>query len=382
MFNPSQHSADFTYQLPHQSNTILDPNTQFWYFPPPVSQSAVASDHPPGVDPYANSVSYALTHVGFQSQPPLAEDPNAASQSWLVKQAEPISYEPSINPLNESLLVPTTANSLWNSNWTNQPLTYNSTAENIPQQTNAAFPGTSNGIDNASLPSEPSSVGGQVINGSTGVVASEELETKRRRVLDSGAAVGFVKICAMCNVTTNSPEVFKKHLAGKRHAAKANLMHRKAGPYSAAAIQSKSIGIWKKDPNKVKLVQSVWCDFCKINCNSQDAYIKHIVGRKHQRNLDQLEKLKNPTTNVPSAARNAQIGPMEKVSQSKAPSQEDLETKKQKVINGGAAAREVRTCTVCNVVCNSQIAFSSHLSGQKHAAMMMKQAVEARGSGV
>lgn len=42
----------------------------------------------------------------------------------------------SINPLNESLSVPTTANSFWNSNWTNQPLIYNSTAENIPQQTN------------------------------------------------------------------------------------------------------------------------------------------------------------------------------------------------------------------------------------------------------
>lgn len=88
--------------------------------------------------------------------------------------------------------------------------------------TAAVFPGTSNGIDNVSLPSETSSVGGQVIYGSTSVVASEELETKRRRVLDSGAKIGFVKICAMCNVTTNSPEVFKKHLAGKRHAAQVN----------------------------------------------------------------------------------------------------------------------------------------------------------------
>lgn len=287
---------------------MVDPNTQFWYFPPPVSHSAVASDHPPGVDPYANSGSYPLTHAGFQSQPPLGEDPNAASQRWLVKQAEPISYKPvsaslrfksvsyqsmslwlnlvkfsfsvlsvyplnthiifsclietldfphmfslpvfasvyaqmeytwhlkkpflcglqSINPLNESLLVPTTANSLWNSNWTNQPLTYNSSAENKKLEmkinpTAAAFPGTSNGIDNVSLPIETSSVGGQVIYGSTSVVTSEELETKRRRVLDSGAAVGFVNICAMCNVTTNSPEVFKKHLAGKRHAAQVKI---------------------------------------------------------------------------------------------------------------------------------------------------------------
>ncbi|PRQ16292.1 putative transcription factor C2H2 family [Rosa chinensis] len=359
MFNSSQYPATFTYQYP---NTTFDPNTQFSYFPP------VASDHPPGVDPGPNSGPYPLTHVGLQSHLPFGEDPNAPSHGWLVNQAVPISYDASIKSLNESLLVPTNANSLWNSIWTDQP---------------NAFPGTSNGTDNASLPSEMSGAGGQVMCGSTSAVAGEELGTKRRKV--DAAAVGFVKICEMCNVTTHSPDVYKKHLAGKRHAAQANLMHRRAGLNSAPAIQSKSNGIWKKDPNKVKLVQCVWCEFCKIYCNSQDVYVKHIVGRKHQRNLDQLEKLKNkgtaPTTNVPSGARNPQIGPMEKTSQSKAPSQEDLEMKKQKVIRGGAAAGEVRTCNICNVVCNSQIAFSFHLSGQKHAAMVAKQPLEA-GSGV
>ncbi|KAM5570860.1 hypothetical protein ABKV19_011484 [Rosa sericea] len=355
MFNSSQYPATFTYQY---ANTTFDPNTQFSYFPP------VASDHPPGVDPGPNSGPYPLTHVGLQTQPPFSEDPNAASHTW----SAPISYDASIKSLNESMLVPrTTANSVWNSNWSDQP--------NV-------FPGTSNGIDNANLPSKMSGVGGQVMYGSTSAVAGEELGTKRRKV---DAAVGFVKICEMCNVTTHSPDVYMKHLAGKRHAAQANLMHRRAGLNSAPAIRSKFNGIPKKDPNRVKLVQSVWCESCKIYCNSQDVYVKHIGGRKHQRNLDQLEKLKNegtaPTTNVPSGARNPQIGPMEKTSQSKVPSQEDLETKKQKVIRGGAAAGEVRTCTICNVVCNSQIAFSFHLSGQKHAAMVAKQALEA-GSGV
>ncbi|KAL6175447.1 hypothetical protein ACLB2K_052088 [Fragaria x ananassa] len=243
--------------------------------------------------------------------------------------------------------------------------------------TAAAFPGMSNGMDNVSLPSEMSSVGGQVMYGSASVVAGEELGTKRRKLMKSDGAVGFPKICEMCNVTTNSPEVYRMHLAGRKHAAQANLMHGRAGLNSAPKIQSKSNGIVKKDPNRVKFPQCVWCEYCKIFCNSQDAYGKHIVGRKHQRNLNQLKELKNKgsalTTNVPSGAINPQIGPMEKVSHSKAPSKEDLETKKQKVISGGAAAKEVRTCTICNVVCNSQIAFSSHLSGQKHAAMAAKQ---------
>lgn len=45
----------------------------------------------------------------------------------------------------------------------------------------------------------------------------------------------------------------------------------------------------------------------------------------------------------------------------------DLEEKKQKVIEGGASAAEVRVCTICNVVCNSNKVFASHLAGEKHA---------------
>ncbi|VVA34515.1 PREDICTED: zinc finger [Prunus dulcis] len=79
-------------------------------------------------------------------------------------------------------------------------------------------------------------------------------------------------------------------------------------------VQYEVTGIWSKDTNKIKLVQFAWCEVCKVNCNSNDTYIKHLVGKKHQKNLEQLEKLKNDgsasTSNVPSAATNAIIGPM------------------------------------------------------------------------
>ena len=65
-----------------------------------------------------------------------------------------------------------------------------------------------------------------------------------------------------------------------------------------------------------------------------------------------------------------------KVAESQAP-KEDLETKRRKVLEGGAAAGAVRTCTICNVVCNSQTVFGSHLAGQKHAAMVKKKQAEA-----
>lgn len=45
----------------------------------------------------------------------------------------------------------------------------------------------------------------------------------------------------------------------------------------------------------------------------------------------------------------------------------DLETKRQKVIAGGAPPDSVRICTICNVVCNSDKVFAFHLAGEKHA---------------
>ncbi|CAB4281090.1 unnamed protein product [Prunus armeniaca] len=108
----------------------------------------------------------------------------------------------------------------------------------------------------------------------------------------------------------NNQEVYIKHLAGKRHKAHASLVAPNVGPYFA--VQYEVTGIWSKDPNKIKLVQCAWCEVCKV---SNDTYIEHLVGKKHQKNLEQLEKLKNEgsasTSNVPSAATNAIIGPME-----------------------------------------------------------------------
>lgn len=44
-----------------------------------------------------------------------------------------------------------------------------------------------------------------------------------------------------------------------------------------------------------------------------------------------------------------------------------LETKKQKVIAGGAPPDSVRICTICNIVCNGDKVFAFHLAGEKHA---------------
>lgn len=151
-----------------------------------------------------------------------------------------------------------------------------------------------------------------------------------------------------------------------------------AGPYFAA-IRAQFEGTYnKKAPKKVKFVQTAWCEVCKIMCNSSDAYATHLAGKKHNFNLEQL---RNPSNNP-------MIGPEESAeanknksvaSVAKKASEEDMLAKRQKIVQAGTAAAMIRTCTVCNVVCNSLAVFNSHLGGQKHKDMLQK--FQASGSG-
>ncbi|GFZ00404.1 hypothetical protein Acr_14g0000400 [Actinidia rufa] len=77
---------------------------------------------------------------------------------------------------------------------------------------------------------------------------------------------------------------------------------------------------------------------------------------------------------------NSVIRPLENPDKGKAAgkkaeaSVEDLEAKRRKIMEGGAA-EAVKLCTVCNVVCNGELVYSYHMAGKKHASMMKKHAV-------
>ncbi|KAF3968225.1 hypothetical protein CMV_007864 [Castanea mollissima] len=420
--NPnSNHSSSISqaqlyhYPLPQPSFSHLTNPNLFLSFPQPVLPSASDSLlHPPGTDPFANSGLYPSTHVGPGSHVQFPEDPNAASKNWVYKQAEPIRYDsvPASNSLHENSIASTSSNSLWNNYWTNQHLT-NDATKIVPEQTKfvqsmrcevckidcnsrEVYEKHMRGkkhLRNLQAQVPRSSIDGQVKFGASGGAAGKDLGTKKRKLLNGDAAADSVRVCTICNVTCNSQEVFNKHLAGKRHASQAGLIALNGvGPY-IAAVKSQISSTWKKFPVKNKVVQSAWCSVCKINCNSNDVYIKHLSGKKHQKNMEKQSKSKNevsaPASNALPAPTNPIIGPVEnpdankgktvaknssnKVAESQAP-REDLETKKRKVLECGAAAGAVRTCTICNLVCNSQSVFNSHLAGQKHAAMVKKQA--------
>ncbi|KAL5544576.1 hypothetical protein UlMin_008360 [Ulmus minor] len=413
---PSQSSfPNYSSELYYQSQPTFPNNPYFSSFPQPAPPSEPYI-HPPGVDPYANLSSYPLTSVGFHGQSSYYEDPNAASQNWVVNQDV-------MNGGNKS------SNPIWNGIWTHQPLANDGTIgvsmqnqvitqsfhcdacnvdcnskdhlekhilgkkhnKNLQMKSNPTSVAdtvltSSNTINNVSLPYQTGSIGDQMMCGISAVPSSEELETKRRKLLSSGTAVDSVRVCTICNVACNSQEVFNKHLAGRKHASMATLATQGEAGLYIAAVRSQYDSM-SRAPKKTKVVQSARCEICKINCTSTDAYVSHLSGKKHQKNLEQLNKPNNDSDATSSSNSPAvpMIGPPENPGANKGknvdtptPSKKvvevDLETKKRKVLEAGGTARAIRTCTICNVVCNSDTVLSYHLQGQKHKDMVKKLA--------
>lgn len=113
----------------------------------------------------------------------------------------------------------------------------------------------------------------------------------------------------------------------------------------------------------------------------------HKQGKKHKKNLEKLQDsitpkpiIKTPSnvigsTMAPSVVAQCVVPSVQpkKKKISSAATPEDLEVKKRRVLEAGAAQGEVKVCTVCNVVVNSQKVYEFHIAGQKHQAMVQKQ---------
>ncbi|KAJ6839745.1 putative zinc finger RNA-binding protein [Iris pallida] len=151
------------------------------------------------------------------------------------------------------------------------------------------------------------------------------------------------------------------------------------------------LGGMKKGSRKTtKVVQSAYCEVCKIDCTSQEVLNGHKQGKKHKKNLQKLQESITPKPlKAPVAAKSVEAKESQAASKGKAAvtgekrkrkrkealpaMEEDLETKKKKILEAGAAPDGVRVCTICNVVVNSQKVYDSHITGQKHITMVKQQ---------
>ncbi|KAL8124662.1 uncharacterized protein LOC141718461 [Apium graveolens] len=200
--------------------------------------------------------------------------------------------------------------------------------------------------------------------------------------------------CEVCRVSCDTKDVLDKHKSGKKHMKNLEKLGTGSAPSSlpvpvaSAGPEHPVIGP-PENPNKkkttqsvAKVVQSAWCEVCKVKCDTVDVLNVHNSGKKHKKNLEKLTSASVPVPVTFVKSENSAAGPLnhgksvcvgERKSKKKAAgSPKDLETKRRKVVEGGAAVSSVRTCVTCNVVCNSETVFQYHIQGQKHMAMIMK----------
>lgn len=205
--------------------------------------------------------------------------------------------------------------------------------------------------------------------------------------------------CEVCRVSCDTKDVLDKHKSGKKHMKNLEKLGVGSAPSSlpvpvASAGPSYPVIGPPENPNKkkptqsaAKVVQSACCEVCKVKCDTIEVLNVHNLGKKHKKNMEKLTKasvpVPDPVTFVTSesSAVGLPVNPgksvcvgMRKSKKKAAGSLEDLETKRRKILEGGAPVSTVRTCVTCNVVCNSETVFQHHIQGQKHMAMILKLA--------
>ncbi|XP_019096105.1 PREDICTED: uncharacterized protein LOC104762229 isoform X3 [Camelina sativa] len=113
-----------------------------------------------------------------------------------------------------------------------------------------------------------------------------------------------------------------------------------------------------KPTQEAALVEPVVCKVCQISCTNNDAYKKHTYGKRHRNNLE-LQSGKS---------KNISVGPVEPAKEVPA-----KHKKNKQAVEGRAKVNADFACLMCNVVCQSQVVFDSHLRGQKHTTNMLSQ---------
>ncbi|XP_071696208.1 uncharacterized protein [Rutidosis leptorrhynchoides] len=196
------------------------------------------------------------------------------------------------------------------------------------------------------------------------VVGSEnsvgELENKKDNLLFD------TLYCQICNVVCNIND-YKSHVAGRRHSAKV------AKANCSSQAQPSNKGASKKRVNLL-----FWCELCKISCTSNALLNLHLSGKKHLKNLKRSEPDLSLTMEYKEKVENP-IEPNRTVTtepnRKRVGSHEDVQTKKRKVVQGGGVSDAAsKTCTMCNVICNSVSSYHAHLVGRKHVMTVVRQA--------
>ncbi|CAN7080702.1 unnamed protein product [Brassica oleracea var. botrytis] len=131
------------------------------------------------------------------------------------------------------------------------------------------------------------------------------------------------------------------------HKAQANVSAKPIREAAFVASQKAQATVSPKPIQEAAPVEPVLCNVCQISCANKDAYTSHTYGKRHRKNLE------------------LQTGKSENMSRG-----EKQKNRKKNASEGRTKPKGHYSCRLCNVVCQSQVVFESHLKGQKHATML------------
>ncbi|KAK1433690.1 hypothetical protein QVD17_10605 [Tagetes erecta] len=155
--------------------------------------------------------------------------------------------------------------------------------------------------------------------------------------------------------------VWCDNIAGKQHQNNLKVSEKPLTPQRTTLVTSMDTTSVTKPMEKLKSIKNkiggmtTWCEICKIHCHNK-VFDIHESGKRHKKNLEKLENLRNLPLTVIDAVTT--------------PPAEQLKSTKGEVVNPNE--HNSARCELCDVSCSSPDILNQHISGKKHQRNLMK----------
>uniref|UniRef100_A0A1J3GLW8 Meiosis arrest female protein 1 n=1 Tax=Noccaea caerulescens TaxID=107243 RepID=A0A1J3GLW8_NOCCA len=166
--------------------------------------------------------------------------------------------------------------------------------------------------------------------------------------------------CNVCQISCTSKDGYVKHTYGKRHRNNLELQSGKSGNMSWGTVEIPK-EVLEKQKNKKKASEVVRakpnagfdCRLCNVVCHSLIDFDSHLRGQRHAAALLTQSEALADSKKLQEKGVGAKDQPKETIAEPKQIAS--------------------YSCRLCNVVCQRQSVFDSHLRGQRHAAALLSQ---------
>lgn len=190
----------------------------------------------------------------------------------------------------------------------------------------------------------------------------------RQPVVSGSGGPGW---CSICEIECNSKEVLETHCEGRKHKRRLQMkegllafqkkVNEKHLQLPGKGIIDENLKKDNKNNMHIPLVS------IQTSAKTKQTDLSDIKSQADQEQTvtGEMKHLDTNQNEGGEADAKAPVSNQRKRKQ-KAKAADSVDTKRQRLLDAGTAISELKVCTLCHTVCNSQIVFNSHLAGKKH----------------